>query len=108
LRYRDAFRRYSRACQHWSTMRQLQDEPALPPAITCRYGWVVRSHSMPRSTRTHDGAGTPNGFLVARLVRNQGDNFMTTATKTEGTGAIDLSAVEDLDGITVLRGGGRR
>jgi uncharacterized RmlC-like cupin family protein len=32
---------------------------------------------------------------------------MTTATRTEGIGAIDLSAVEDLDGITVLRGGGQ-
>jgi uncharacterized RmlC-like cupin family protein len=32
---------------------------------------------------------------------------MTTATRTEGTGAIDLSAVEDLDGIAVLRGGGQ-
>jgi uncharacterized RmlC-like cupin family protein len=32
---------------------------------------------------------------------------MTAATRTEGTGAIDLSAVEDLDGITVLRGGGQ-
>ena len=30
---------------------------------------------------------------------------MTTATRTEGSGAIDLNAVEDLDGITVLRGG---
>ena len=28
------------------------------------------------------------------------------ATQTEGTGTVDLSAVEDLDGITVLRGGG--
>lgn len=27
-------------------------------------------------------------------------------TKTEGTGLIDLGDVEDLDGITVLRGGG--
>jgi uncharacterized RmlC-like cupin family protein len=27
-------------------------------------------------------------------------------TKTEGTGAIDLNLVEDLDGITVIRGGG--
>jgi uncharacterized RmlC-like cupin family protein len=27
-------------------------------------------------------------------------------TKTEGTGAIDPSVVEDLNGITVLRGGG--
>ena len=27
-------------------------------------------------------------------------------TKTEGIGAIDLSEVEDLDGISVLRGGG--
>jgi uncharacterized RmlC-like cupin family protein len=32
---------------------------------------------------------------------------MTTATRTEGSGVIDLSAVEDLDGITVLRGGGQ-
>ena len=32
---------------------------------------------------------------------------MTTATRTEGSGAIDLNAVEDLDGITVLRGGGQ-
>ena len=32
---------------------------------------------------------------------------MTTATRTAGTGAIDLSAVEDLDGIAVLRGGGQ-
>jgi uncharacterized RmlC-like cupin family protein len=32
---------------------------------------------------------------------------MTTATRTEGIGAIDLSAVEDLDGLTVLRGGGQ-
>jgi uncharacterized RmlC-like cupin family protein len=31
---------------------------------------------------------------------------MTTASRTEGSGAIDLNAVEDLDGITVLRGGG--
>jgi uncharacterized RmlC-like cupin family protein len=31
---------------------------------------------------------------------------MTTVTKTAGSGTIDLSAVEDLDGITVLRGGG--
>jgi uncharacterized RmlC-like cupin family protein len=28
------------------------------------------------------------------------------ATQTKGTGTVDLSAVEDLDGITVLRGGG--
>lgn len=28
------------------------------------------------------------------------------ATQTEGTGAIDPGAVEDLDGIAVLRGGG--
>jgi uncharacterized RmlC-like cupin family protein len=32
---------------------------------------------------------------------------MTTATRTEGSGAIDLNAIEDLDGITVLRGGGQ-
>ena len=32
---------------------------------------------------------------------------MTAATRTEGSGAIDLNAVEDLDGITVLRGGGQ-
>jgi uncharacterized RmlC-like cupin family protein len=32
---------------------------------------------------------------------------MTTATRTEGSGAIDLNAVEDLGGITVLRGGGQ-
>ncbi|MFL5803429.1 MAG: cupin domain-containing protein [Roseiflexaceae bacterium] len=31
---------------------------------------------------------------------------MTTATKTEGSGAIDLSVVEDLEGISVIRGGG--
>jgi uncharacterized RmlC-like cupin family protein len=34
--------------------------------------------------------------------------LMTTATRTPGTGTIDLGAVEDLDGITVLRGGGER
>jgi uncharacterized RmlC-like cupin family protein len=28
------------------------------------------------------------------------------ATQTQGTGTVDLSAVEDLEGITVLRGGG--
>jgi uncharacterized RmlC-like cupin family protein len=28
------------------------------------------------------------------------------ATQTKGTGTVDPSAVEDLDGITVLRGGG--
>ena len=28
------------------------------------------------------------------------------ATRTEGTGTIDLSAVEELGGITVIRGGG--
>jgi uncharacterized RmlC-like cupin family protein len=28
------------------------------------------------------------------------------ATRTEGTGAVDLGAVEDLGGIAVLRGGG--
>ena len=33
---------------------------------------------------------------------------MTTATRTPGSGTIDLGAVEDLDGITVLRGGGER
>lgn len=33
---------------------------------------------------------------------------MTTVevTRTEGTGQVDLGSVEDLDGITVLRGGG--
>jgi uncharacterized RmlC-like cupin family protein len=31
---------------------------------------------------------------------------MTTAAKTEGKGAIDLSVVEDLDGLSVIRGGG--
>jgi uncharacterized RmlC-like cupin family protein len=33
---------------------------------------------------------------------------MTAATRTPGTGTIDLGAVEDLEGITVLRGGGER
>ena len=31
---------------------------------------------------------------------------MTVVTRTKGTGAIDLTAVEELDGITVIRGGG--
>ena len=31
---------------------------------------------------------------------------MTTPTKTKGTGEINKNEVEDLDGITVLRGGG--
>jgi len=31
---------------------------------------------------------------------------MTTETQTKGTGVVDLTAVEDLDGITVIRGGG--
>jgi uncharacterized RmlC-like cupin family protein len=31
---------------------------------------------------------------------------MTTPTQTKGTGIIDAAAVEDLDGITVVRGGG--
>jgi uncharacterized RmlC-like cupin family protein len=29
-----------------------------------------------------------------------------TVTQTKGTGAIDIGAAEDLDGITVVRGGG--
>ena len=33
---------------------------------------------------------------------------MTAATRTPGPGTIDLGAVEDLEGITVLRGGGER
>jgi len=31
---------------------------------------------------------------------------MVTTTQTKGTGAIEVDQVEDLDGITVLRGGG--
>ncbi|MCB8945781.1 MAG: cupin domain-containing protein [Ardenticatenaceae bacterium] len=31
---------------------------------------------------------------------------MTAVTRTKGIGEIDLTAVEDLDGITVIRGGG--
>ncbi len=31
---------------------------------------------------------------------------MTTKSQTKGTGVVDLTAVEDLDGITVIRGGG--
>ena len=31
----------------------------------------------------------------------------TNPTKTKGTGPIDLAVVEDLDGITVVRGGGQ-
>ncbi len=31
---------------------------------------------------------------------------MTIVTRTKGTGVIDLTAVEELDGITVIRGGG--
>ena len=31
---------------------------------------------------------------------------MVTTTQTKGTGTIDLGQVEDLDGLTVLRGGG--
>jgi uncharacterized RmlC-like cupin family protein len=31
---------------------------------------------------------------------------MTTLRQTKGVGTIDLTAVEDLDGITVIRGGG--
>ncbi len=31
---------------------------------------------------------------------------MTTAAKTNGSGTIDLSVVEELDGLSVIRGGG--
>ena len=31
---------------------------------------------------------------------------MVTTTQTKGTGTIDMGQVEDLDGLTVLRGGG--
>src|SRR5690349_6969815 len=91
-----------RGCQPRPWGRGRRDAPA---ELTLSAGCGGAAHNVGRgATAPRLRAQRTTGIIAAPIDLTQARRCMTTQTK--GTGTIDAGAVEDLGGITVIRGGG--